>query len=206
MKKIASISLALLGLGLANPAGLYAPAPPPDAAFVRVVNATPAAVRASARQTVLAERLAFAAVTPYKVIKGGSYTLEVGGRTISVDLEAGRFYTVSLTPSGLWLNPDQTASSLTKARISLYNLSGTPLSLKTADGQLTLMPRVTPGQYAMLQVGAVKARLAVFAGNAKPLKLPETDLQANSAYSVMVFNQGGTLKAVWLQNTTETLK
>lgn len=201
MRLIALITM--FSLALAAPPGLYAAAPPPDSAFVRVINASGGSLAAKIESQNLGQSLSFAGVTPYQVVREGSKVLEASGKKMTLSLEAGNFYTVALV-NGQWIvNQDKTASSLTKSRVSFYNFSDSSASLKTADGKLTLFNEFDHNQYDMMQVNPVKVQLAVFVGG-KKLALPEVQLEANTAYSIVVVGSGSGLQAVWVNNSTQT--
>ena len=75
--------------------GLYAPAPPADAAFVRVLNAAESDVTSSLGGTSFGA-LIHGAVSPYRVVPQGAAELSAGNVTETLELAAGRFYTVVL--------------------------------------------------------------------------------------------------------------
>lgn len=189
--------LSLMGTVIANP--LYAPTPPSDSAFVRLVNADALATKLVIGQKVLS--LQSQESTAYQIFKEGKLNLSGG---TSIQLEAGNFYTAILLSGTWWINTDRTHSSLTQARIAVYNASNVTVSIKTADGKLALWEKLGAKQYQMRPVNAVKVRLAVFVGS-KILALPETELEANTAYSIFVFGDTKTQRAIWLRNRTEVL-
>ena len=190
----------LFAMALAVPS-LYAPAPPPDSAFVRVINTSNASLNSKIGSVSLAENLGMASVGAYRVIKQGSHTISGAGKTQSLTLEAGYFYTLGWVDGNWVVIQDKTASSLAKARIGFYNFSSVQgVSLKTSDAKLTLFEGFTPNQYDMLQVNPVKVQLAVFAGSRK-FELPLAQLQPNTAYSAVLIGSQANLKAIWVANT-----
>ncbi len=201
MKQFFALFL-VCGLAGALASPLYAPAPPPDSAFLRLVNATMVVSQVAIGSVVFP--LPWAETTKYRVVKEGSRVLRVGINNTSVQLEAGNFYTAVLFAGKWWLNLDRTHSSLLQARIAVYNASSLGVAIKTADGQLSLWEKLETKTYQMRAVNAVKVRLAVFVGEKKWL-LPETQLEANMAYSIFIFGDAKNFKAIWLRNTTEVL-
>jgi hypothetical protein len=197
MKNVVLMMVILSCVASATP--LYAPTPPPDSAFVRLVNAGTTATKLVIGQKVMSLRSQESSA--YQVFKEGAYTLS-GGTTIR--LEAGNFYTAILAAGKWWINTDRTNSSLTQARIAVYNTSSLTVSVKTADGKLALWEKLGAKQYQMRPVNAIKVRLAVFVGS-KILALPETELEPNVAYSIFIFGDTKTQKAIWLRNRTEAL-
>jgi hypothetical protein len=202
MKNVVLMMVVLSCVAIATP--LYAPTPPPNSAFVRLVNAGTMATRLVIGQK--AWSLQSQESSAYSVLKEGAYTLSGGTTTTgtSIQLEAGNFYTAILLSGKWWINTDRTNSSLTQARIAVYNASSLTVSVKTADGKLALWEKLAAKQYQMRPVNAVKVRLAVFV-NSKVLALPETELEPNTAYSIFIFGDAKTQQAIWLRNRTEAL-
>ena len=107
--------LALL-LALSSVSGaqqLYAPAPPANSAFVRVVGAPAATLET---QPVTAAKDAASA---YVVIPQGILTARVGTASQKFTVVAGRFYSVVLLGGKLSLLTDQAADNKAKARRSV---------------------------------------------------------------------------------------
>lgn len=78
MLKFLTIFAIFCGFVLAQDEGLYAPAPPADAAFVRIIHAAQApVVSVSVGDTVYGE-VSFAQATPYRVVLQGTKTLSAG--------------------------------------------------------------------------------------------------------------------------------
>ncbi len=207
MKNVVLMMVVLGCVATATP--LYAPTPPPDSAFVRLVNASTIATKLGIGQKVMSFQSQESSA--YQVFKEGAYTLSggtatqlSGGTATSIRLEAGNFYTAILLSGKWWINTDRTNSSLTQARIAVYNASSLTVSVKTADGKLALWEKLAAKQYQMRPVNAVKVRLAVFVGS-KILALPETELEPNTAYSIFIFGDAKTQQAIWRLNRTEAL-
>jgi alginate O-acetyltransferase complex protein AlgF len=193
----------VLGLALAAPP-LYSPAPPPDSAFVRVVNANSgASIQVTAGTVTLASKLAYGTVSAYRVLKQGMTGFDAAGKHTDLKLEAGRFYTLALE-RGRWASiTDRSSADINKARIGVYNFSDRKdVSLKTADGQLALLENLEPDGYELVQVNPVKAQLAAFLGG-KGLPFSEVQLEANVAYSVIVVGNKTRVKATWVRNSTQ---
>jgi alginate O-acetyltransferase complex protein AlgF len=191
----------LSGTALAAPP-LYSPAPPADSAFVRLINATSNASSAAIDNASLAEQLKPAQVSAYRIFKQGTHVLVSGATKTNLTLEAGGFYTVALLAGHWWVNADRGASSLTQSRLSAYNLSKVDVAIKTSDSKLTVWNKLQPEHYDMMAVNPVKIKLAVNVGK-QSLPLPETQLEPNIAYSVIVVGDAKTLRTTWVRNTTE---
>lgn len=200
---VTGAAVSLLGGTLAQNqnGGLYEAAPPPDSAFVRVINATNRDVTTrlgSVRSTALPGQ-----ATPYRVIPQGSLALSSGTSRKNLTVEAGRFYSALLTgpasaPS-VRLVEDPGDYRRTKALILLYNLSSqATLDLKTADGKVTLVQGVRPNSVGTRVVNGVSTSLGVFAGSKVIHSFQNVRLERGAAYSVVVTPQVTT----WVQSST----
>ncbi|WP_084475004.1 alginate O-acetyltransferase AlgF [Deinococcus pimensis] len=204
----------LVILALASIAGaqsgleqLYDPAPPPNSAFVRVVNGTADAldvplgtVRASARARN---------ASPYVVVPQGAVTLKVGRSTRAVTVEAGRFYSVAVTGNAdaprVTLLTDEANDDRAKALVAVYNLSKlATVDFKTADGKLTVVEGVTPNTTKTRAVNGVKVDLAVFSKATNLATFKDVQLERGVAYAVIVTDAGGKPTATWVRSATKT--
>jgi len=193
----------LLSLLLAEEAALYDPAPPPDSAFVRVVNATPG----SAPIEVVVNGLSLSSVgyqqaTHYAVVKGGERSLSAGPTTAELSFDSGAFYTVVLEGGTLSALSDTPNDNLAKARLTLYNLSDAPVSLKTADGQVAVLEGVSPNGVEGRAVNAIPIELAVFSGD-QSITLPKVTLAQGNSYSIFVTGTDPVAAAL-VRDTTRT--
>jgi alginate O-acetyltransferase complex protein AlgF len=110
---------------LAQDEGLYAPAPPADAAFMRIIHTMESApaVSAAVGDTAYSE-VAFAQSSPYRVVIQGKRTITAGDLSQDLEVVAGKFYTLAITANGIVVIEDATSSNRAKALLSLYNLRG----------------------------------------------------------------------------------
>lgn len=198
VKVIAAFFL-LFGVAAAQDEGLYAPAPPADAAFVRVLNAGTGAVTPTLGETAFGE-IAAGTVSPYRVVLQGSAELAAGSIGSTFEVEAGRFYTVALTDEAALLE-DPTLQNRAQALLLLYNLSAEPAELKTADGATDVIPAVAPGAVGSIEVNAIAVAFGAFAGDAALAAFDEVQLERGAAYSTFVLPDGA---AVFVQSVTTT--
>lgn len=168
--------------------GLYAPAPPANSAFVRVLN-TPAATLAG--KTVTADK---GAASAYIVIPQGDVTAKLGTVTGKVKVEAGNFYSVFAQSGKLILLKDDGAENRAKAMLVIYNLSkAASVDLKTADGKTTVVTGVKPGMSGSRAVNGITVTLAAFSGDKTLGALKEMKLERGNAYAIVVTDAGVTV-------------
>lgn len=196
----------LCALALAADEDLYAPAPPPDAAFVRVMHARPGGgpVTPTVGETTFPP-VGWLQSTPYQVVPGGKRAAKAGDATKAVEVAAGGFYTVVWDGKGkLQLLRDEPNTNLAKAQVCLYNLSGVPAAaLKTADGKLELVADVAPGAAGCRAVNPVKADLAAFVGGAAVATFPGVGLERGAVYAAVLAGLAEKVEGAWVRGATK---
>lgn len=174
--------------------GLYDPAPPANSAFVRMVNAPAATLGGKA---ITAQP---AAASAYVVIPQGTVAAKVGAVSGTFKVEAGKFYSVVSSGGKLALLTDEAASNRAKALLTVYNLSKTPVDLKTADGKTTVVTAVKPGASGSRAVNGITVDLAGFSGTKALGTVKGIKLERGNAYALVVTDSGMTLT----QSSTKT--
>lgn len=106
--------------------GLYEALPPPDSAFLRILNAGPGSL--GFEMVIAGDTIAVGpqSVTAYVILKAGNVELSPPGAKQQVTVEAGKYYTYAVG-SGLGkpaLFHDDNLRDLAKGRIYFYNLTG----------------------------------------------------------------------------------
>ena len=195
MRNRVRTSLGLVGLFIALSVGavraqdnLYGPSAPPDAAYVRVVNAVPGP-EVEVRLADAVRLVGFATVTAYQVLEPGEATLNVAGEDVLLTVEAGEFYTAVVTPEGVNVLHDEALVDASRALLTLYNFSSLgPIDLKTADGETDVVSGVAPLSEGSVVVNQAEVALGVFAGGERVMGLEPSLLERGTAYSVLVFD------------------
>lgn len=187
---------------------LYAPAPPPDAAFVRVVYAAQDLAEVTPEVGDAAfDALAFGVVTPYQVVSQGERALSAGTLEETLEFSAGRFYTVALTGEGAVLLEDPTLENSARALLTLYNLSDlASVDLRTADGETEVLTGIAPGEADSIDVNPIAAAFGVFEADVPVATFDEVQLQRGGVYSAFVFGPAEAPSAIFGANTTQTLE
>lgn len=185
----------------AGEGGLYDPAPPPGSAYLRLINVgdAPAELKLGGKPFVTAPA---GAASAYIVTPQGSKALDVKGRSETVQLEAGKFYSY-VVPGKAALIVDPALSNRAKAMVRLYNLTDrAELSLKTADGKVALIEGVATATAADRLVNEAKLALGVYAGPDKLASTPDVSIRRGAAYSVLAYGSAGKVKTAWVESAT----
>lgn len=166
--------------------GVYGPAAPPDAAFVRVFNGTAQPdLEARVGGEGLGEVPAFGA-SPFVFLPAGTHTLVAGSIRQPLRLERGKYYTAALGAGGLRVLENDRYANRLKALLVVYNLvDGATLSLRTAGGQ-EVVGGVAANSSGTREVNAVKVGLALFDGSRKVADLKPVNLERGRAFSLFV--------------------
>ena len=192
--------LALLPLAHAGDEGVYGPAAPPDAAFIRVFNATAQAdLEARVGDKVLGEIPAFGA-SEFVFLPAGKYTLTAAGASQALTLKPGRYYTAALRGGQFRLLDNDRYANRLKALVIVYNLvDGSTLSLKTADGR-GVVENVAANSFGTREVNAVKVNLALFEGAKKVTDVKPMNLERGRAFSLFVAGNREQPVTAWVVN------
>ncbi|AYC31868.1 alginate O-acetyltransferase [Pseudomonas cavernae] len=183
----------------ADDAVLYGPAAPKGSTFVRLYNASNQEVSANVGTAKL-DDVGPLASTEFSFLPGGSYSAQVGSQSVSLQLGAGRYYTLVNLPNGQpRLVEEKPYRNKQKALLRVQNLSDTPLSLKTADGKTAVVENVAPQSYGDREINPVKVNLALFAGTQKVSDLKPVALDRGEVVCLFVTGSAGKLAPVWVK-------
>jgi alginate O-acetyltransferase complex protein AlgF len=200
------LSLLFWGTMYAQEDGLYAPAPPADAAFVRIIHALPEGPTLSATidDTAYGE-VSFAQASPYRVVPQGLRKVVAGDVSQEIEVQAGKFYTLALMTKGVVVLEDASSTNRSKALLLLYNLSDLPtIDLKTADGKTDVLLGVTPETETSVEVNGITVDLAVSSQGQELQAFPRVSLERGAAYSAVVVGTAEAPTVIWVQSETTT--
>lgn len=213
MKKFGLVSMmawmAMASTAMANDQELYDPAPPADAAFVRVVNGAAEAVDVSVGSAAYAQ-VSKGAAAAYQVIKEGEYTptVKVAGKSEqepALKIAAGKYYTLAVVngASGVDLKEmeDAQMSNPAKAYVYFYNLSDKANAAVRAPKFNKDVVAVTAAQSsASRDVGQATVDLAVSAEGKDVKVFPAVALQRRAGVSFVLAGSGDALTATMVNN------
>lgn len=176
---------------MAQDGSLYAPPPPADAAAVRALTATGGAAALQVGTVTLQAKPG--KPTGYRNVKQGQLAVKIGGQTIAKPFAAGRYYSLVAGNFGrekfrVYADPKP---SLSKATIVFYNLSSMDqVSLKTADGKITLQQNVAHGASVSREVNPLKVGFAVFHGAKKLGTIAPVQLRRGASLGIFLTQAG----------------
>ncbi|MNN13431.1 Alginate O-acetyl transferase AlgF [compost metagenome] len=194
-----------LALGLsafaahAGEGALYGPQAPKGSAFVRAYNAGNGELSVSVGNTDLSD-VAPLGSSDFKFLPPGNYTAKVGSQSLPVQLEPNSYYTLVSQPGGQpKLVPEPPFRNKQKALVRVQNLSGSKLTLKTADGKTDVVSNVAPQSHGDREINPVKVNLALFDGDRKVSDLKPVTLERGEVVCLYVTGNAGKLAPVWVK-------
>ncbi len=140
---------------------LYGPSAPPEAAWVRAVNAeAPGGLGIRIGDGPL-ESVAFADATAYRVVAPGDVTVDLGGVVTPVSVEAGSFLTVVATVDTVHVIDDSVLVDVSRGLLALYNLTDLgALDLVVRDGP-PVVESVPPWEQAAVAIAEAEVELEI---------------------------------------------
>ena len=198
------VLLSFGGLGRAMAAGdegVYGAAAPEGSAFVRVFNATTAALPGGKVADQNVDEVAPNTASEFVFLPPGTHTLSSGGASESLSLKPSRYYTVARTAAGFTVLDNGRHENRLKALVLLYNFTDVAsLGLRTPDGKATVVDAVPPGRYGSREVNAVKASLAAYDGDRKLADAKPVGMERGRAYSLFVTGTATAPVLSWVVN------
>ncbi|HDL5050972.1 TPA: alginate O-acetyltransferase AlgF [Pseudomonas aeruginosa] len=172
----------------ADEGALYGPQAPKGSAFVRAYNAGNSELDVSVGSS------------DFKFLPPGSYTAQVGQQSLPVKLDPDSYYTLVSQPGGKpQLVAEPPFKNKQKALVRVQNLSGSKLTLKTADGKTDVVKDVGPQSHGDREINPVKVNLALFDGSKKVSDLKPVTLARGEVVCLYVTGSGGKLAPVWVK-------
>ncbi len=216
--------LGALLLGAAPDEGIYEPAPPPNAGFLRVVHADATSGVLTARVSgITLPSVSYGEVTPYAATPSGQVVLDLGVRKETLSIATGNFYTAVVTPrtaaaavpaastgggmsssaqrvgEQLVLFVDPHESNLAKSLVTIYNLAAEGSAELRYGGQAVC--GASPLGVSGRSVNSTRASLTLHLGEEEVAQFDDVFLDRGQAYGVFLF---GPDKASWVQAGTVT--
>lgn len=215
MKKIARTLLLLVGffpvtwsaaVAEVEEGALYADDAPAGSGFVRVFNGFSGKAQDIDIGGKNIKELTPLESSPYVHLPAGKHRLTVGGKSQSVSLLEGEFYTVIIGEKfPLTVIRDEPFKNRRKALLSLYNLvSEQEVDLKTADGSVSIIEDVKFLGNKTREINPVRLSVTALAGE-KPLgQADPVSLTWGKVFSLFACGDSDQPKLVWVENKIDT--
>lgn len=181
----------------AQDAGLYGRAVDPNASFVRVVAFEQQTAMIGGKPVSPSQ-----GVSPYVNVDPGAVSVSSGGTNATLNVEPGKYYTMTMGADGERVFSDSVKSDPAKAQLYLYNLSDIPnVDLFVPAAKAVALKGVAAGQSKDV---ALKAPLSLAFEVQKDgytvASVDAIDLKRKAGYSIVITGADGQYKAVALEN------
>ncbi len=170
--------------------GLYDAPPPPNSAFVRLIDVSGRgnlAVMVGGKSVTVPET----AVSGYAIVPAGKIAVVVGENTGEVDAASGKFYTLAVSESAApVMMEDAPIANPAKAGIYFYNFSSVGAATLFATKQnVAVIENIATGAAGFRDINAVTLDLEV-RGAGEPGALKGVVLQRRTGLTIAVFDGG----------------
>lgn len=168
-------------------AGLYDAPIPADKSLVRFVNVklkSGVALDFSGQKFDLEP----VALSNYKLIGNGAYTITDGQASATATLEPGKYYTVAAGGDSIVVIADKEVENPSKSALTLYNFSSAPadLALKLNGQSKELFADVAPSTMASKELPVIDIGFAVSEGDKTVSEVEKVSLTAKERQNVVV--------------------
>jgi hypothetical protein len=208
MKTLALIILTMVLAPFAAHAGeeeLYAPVPPADSSFIRVVNLTDTPDAQTKIDDATIPPGMENAVSEYVVIKAGERSFHFNDKKEPVSIEAGQYYTIAVSGDGsVKVFKDALIKDPAKAVIYFYNLSDAADATLTAPSHNTaIFEKVAANDSKSREINAVTFGLKATAKGKDAGTVDEVELKRGRGTSLFLTGPEGNYKFFSVQNTVK---
>lgn len=204
MPSLFFILISLFSFSLfADDAELYDPAPPTNAAFVRLAIGTPTikeqqtAVGATSYGTV-----SYPALTDYRIIESGSHEVVIGELKKNLRIEPGKYYTIAATQDGELLPfSEMLLENPAKSHVYLYNLSNVePIQLIAPKHNMAVLEAVKINNLKSRDINALTISLEVKHADTSIQTFNDVVLKRRVGTSFLVTGNKDNLSALTVEN------
>jgi hypothetical protein len=172
--------------------GVYGPAAPENAGFVRVFNGDPS--REAVELPIGPRRygpIAFGEVTAYRPIRGGVFLLQSGGGEAELIVRPDTYTTILLGPGEVTVVSDDRHEDPARAQLVLYNVAGAGgVDLVVLPGGAPVFQDVPAGGSRARAVNAVPVELGLRGEGDTGVDLEPVDLTRGDSFGVFVVSDG----------------
>ena len=199
------VSVLMPFLAAADDAELYAKAPPPNSAFIRVLNAAPELKESTVSVAGKSfSKAAYPSITSYQIVPAGNYVVTLAGKKTTIKPVAGKFYSVAVQGGSapILFIADAAPTNPAKSKIYFYNLSDASVGkLFAPDHKTAIVDNVKPGTKAEKDINALKVTIDAMAGTEKVQSFPQVQLKRRVGSSFLLAGSKGQYKAVMVENS-----
>lgn len=149
--------------------------------------------------------VAYPGVSSYMVVKQGSQPLKLGGVSENIKVDAGKYYTLAVTPAGKVVTLDDAIiEQPNKAYVYFYNFSdAAKASLFAPQHKADIVADVAAGSSKFREVNALTVDMDVKANGEKVDSFPGVELKRRTGTSFVLVGTKGKLQAIKVDNNIQ---
>jgi alginate O-acetyltransferase complex protein AlgF len=188
---------------MAGEEDLYAPVPPADSAFVRVVNVTGDSALTLQIDGASLPAGAHSEVSDYIIIKQGERALSFGDKKQTITIEARQYYSLAITAkdTDAKIIKDALIENPAKAMVYFYNFSDAPAaSLSVPSHNATVFEDIAPLGNSSRAINAATIDFTVKSGSNDVATLEKIALRRQVGTSIFLTGTAGNYKAFAIEN------
>ena len=187
---LAALASAAAFPAFANDDGLYDAPPPPNSAFVRIIDASGTGNIIVSLGDV-SVTVPVSAVSGYAIVPAGKLPVTLGEATAEVEVAAGKFYSIAVfSAAAPTVMEDVAIANPAKAGIYFYNLAKEGNATLFAPKQnVAVIDTVAAGKTGFRDINAVTLDLEVRTSGA-PTLMKDVALKRRAGLTIVVFDGG----------------
>jgi len=197
----AFLSLFIIMPAQANDAALYAPEPPENAAFVRVINGTATKLDSLALGGIAFTNVDAESISPYQIVPEGQYASPKDA-AVSWDIQPKKYYVLTMSDSATTLVEEQGVENPAKSQVYFYNLTSKPdAALHAPKHSVDIVGGVEAGNQTSKSINALTLDISARVGGEEVELFPGVELQRRIGTTFVVSEDaGGKLTAFYSDN------
>ncbi len=206
----AMIGMMLHAPAIADDKELYDPAPPADAAFVRLVNISDKTINGLVGELNFKE-LAAKSAAPYRVLEAGDYDMSIGKIKEPFSVSAGNYYTFVYDKTEekdkkdgaqrLLKFEDAPVADPAKSMVYFYNMADKEAGLRAPNFNTTIIPSVLPAEMQARELNALTIDAALNIDNVDVKNFTGVALKRRRGYSFFLSGKEPRYDGFYVLNT-----
>ncbi len=190
---------------------LYDPAPPADAAFVRIIDTTANTAKPAYKSAIINGKTfeikeTEITISPYQIVLAGEHSINAGNSIADkISIEAGKYYTIAINgnPQGQKTKvfDDMLMENPAKCYLYFYNLSSAPTaSLFSPKHKANIVADVVSNDSGARAVNALTLDLSVLSSDKTVETFASTELVRKTGITIVLSGSDDNYKAILTKN------
>ncbi len=194
------LSLVVMAPAHASDAALYAPEPPENAAFVRVINGTASPLETLALGGIAFTNVEANTISPYQIVPEGSYASPKDA-AVSWDVQPQKYYVLTMSSAATTLVEEPGIENQAKSQVYFYNLTSKTAALHAPKFKADIVGDVEAGTQSSKAINALTIDISARVDGADIETFQAVELQRRIGTTFVVTeNANGSISAFYSDN------